>query len=35
MTKLSNISSYVETSFIAIVSLIALAGIVRFVYLSF
>jgi hypothetical protein len=34
MTRLNNINRYVETAFVAAISLIALAGIIRFVVLA-
>jgi hypothetical protein len=35
MAKVNALNNYVETAFIAVLSLIALAGIIRFVVLSF
>lgn len=35
MTRLSSLSQYVETAFVVIISLVALAGIVRFIALAF
>jgi hypothetical protein len=35
MTQLSNLNRYVETTFVAVISLVALAGIVRFIVLTF
>lgn len=34
MTRLSSISHYVETAFVAIISLVALAGIVRLIAMA-
>lgn len=34
MTRFSSLSQYIETAFVVTISLIALAGIVRFVALS-
>lgn len=35
MTKINTFSRYVETAFVAVISLVALAGIIRFVVLAF
>jgi hypothetical protein len=35
MTRIDTVSRYIETAFVATLSLVALAGIVRFVALSF
>jgi len=35
MTNLSTLNRYVETAFVAVISLVALAGIVRFIVLTF
>jgi hypothetical protein len=35
MTRLSSISQHVETAFVVVISLVALAGIVRFIALAF
>jgi len=35
MTRLSSLSQYVETAFVVVISLVALAGIVRFIALAF
>jgi hypothetical protein len=35
MTRINSLAQYVETAFVATISLLALAGIVRFIALAF
>ena len=35
MTRLATVTRYIETAFVVVLSLVALAGIIRYVALSF